>query len=127
MKHDEIFTRNLDGHMMVIGNWAARTSDQDAFVGMPLSDSRVERLRAGREKGQTDQDIYHELYPKPVRIRRSFQLEDMTPHQIAVVAQDLLDQELSSLKRMAKSDLIALVRRVAAMRGASIEVEVRLD
>ena len=127
MKHDEIFTRNLDGHMMVIGNWAARTSSQDAFVGMPLSDSRVEHLRAGREQGKTDQDIYHELYPKPMKVRRSFQLEDMTPYQIAVVAQDLLGQELDSLKRMSKSDLIALVRRVASMRGARIEFEVRLD
>lgn len=127
MKHDEIFTRKLDGQVLEIGNWEARSSDHDAFIAFPLSDSRLELMQMRREQGKTDRQIYREMHPEKKHIRRAITLEDMTTRQIVIVAQELLNAELDSLERMAKADLIALVRRIASIKGIRMELEIRLD
>jgi hypothetical protein len=66
MERDKIFTRKLDGQMVEIGNWEARTSDGDAFVAQPLTDSRLQMLRSGRSVGKSDRQIYRDMHPRDV-------------------------------------------------------------
>ena len=90
----------------------------------PLSDSKVGRLKSDRRKGKSDSQIFRDAHPPKPRIRRTISLEDLTLHQIALIAQELLNEELSTLKRMAKNDLIALVRRIATLKGAQIGFDI---
>lgn len=120
MKRDKIFTRDPEGRVIAIGNWEARTSDNDAFIGLPLSDSGMRALRAGRANGKSDRQIYYDLQKNRKSLRPSLPIEDLTVQQLVKIVTDLLEEELESLQRMDKSDLIELVKRLAHLRKVQI-------
>ncbi len=127
MKRDKIFTRDPEGRVIAIGNWEARTSDNDAFVGMPLSDSGMRALRAGREKGKSDRQIFYDIHRNRKGLRPSLPIEDLTATQLMKIATDLLEEELTSLQRMEKADLIKLVKRLAHLRKVQIGFDVDFE
>ncbi len=127
MKKDKIFTRNLDGQIIEIGNWKARTSHDDAFVGMPLSDSGLKQLRRGRERGKSDRQIFSDIQKTKRGNRPALTLDELTVAQLVKVATNLLDSELNSLEQMTKSDLVMMVKQLAKMKKVNIGFDIDLD
>ncbi len=127
MKRDKIFTRNPDGKVIEIGNWEARTSDNDAFVGLPLSDSGLRKLRQGRERGKSDRQIFYDIHKGKKQGRATLPVEDLTVRQLAKIATGLLEKELDTLERMSREDLIQLVRQLARLRGTNVGFDVDFD
>ncbi len=125
MKRDKIFTRNLEGRMIEIGNWKARTSQDDAFIGLPLSDSGVEQLRRGRERGESDRKIFFDIHGKKGN-RPALALEELTIPQLAKIVSNLLEEHLESVNRMSKEDLIQLVKRLAQIKKVNIGFDIDL-
>ncbi len=126
MKKDKIFTRKLDGRVIEIGNWEARTSENDAFIGVPLSDSGLQKLRKGRESGRTDRQIFHDIHKKKRSYRPAISIEDLTVQQLAKIASDLLDEKLDTLSRMSKEDLIQLVKRIAKLKRIRLGFDINV-
>ena len=127
MKGDKIFTKKPDGRVIEIGNWEARTSENDAFIGTPLSDSGLKKLRSGREKGKSDQQIFYDIHNLKIGHRPALSVEELTVQQLVKIVSDLLDEELDSLIRMSKEDLILLVKRLATLKNVQIGFDVELD
>ena len=128
MKKDKIFTRNLDGQIIEIGNWEARTSENDAFIGLPLSNSGLKKLRQGRKQGQSDRQIFFDIHHKNAKSSRPLlSVEELTSKQLAKIAQGLLDKELDTLEKMSKEDLVVLVRQLAKLRGTRVGLDLDLD
>ncbi len=127
MKKDKIFTRNLDGKIIEIGNWKARTSSDDAFVGTPLSDSGLRQLRRGRELGQSDPQIFNDIQKRKQARRPALSLEELTIPQLIKIATNLLESELTSLEQMTRSDLIMMVRQLAKMKKVNIGFDIDLN
>ena len=113
--------------MLEIGNWEARTSENDAFIGTPLSDSRVKELRAGREKGKSDSQIFYDIHRNRKGLRPSLPIEELTEAQLVKIITDLLEVELLSLDRLLKKDLIVLVKRLAHLRKVHVGFDVNLE
>lgn len=128
MERDKIFTRNLEGKMIEIGNWEARSSDGDAFVGVPLTDSGLLALRAGRSSGKSDQQIFQDIHHsrRPRYKKHTMTLDDLTTHQVLVIAHDLLGEEIASLSRLSRTDLIRLVKKLATIKKVTIELDLSL-
>ncbi len=91
---------------------------------MPLSDSGLRALHAGREKGKSDRQIYNDIHRNRKGLRPSLPIEDLTMQQLVKIATDLLEEELTSLQRMEKEDLILLVKRLAHLRKVQIGFDV---
>lgn len=128
MERDKIFTRDLEGKMIEIGNWEARSSDGDAFVGVPLSDSGLLALNNGRSSGKSDRQIFQDIHRsrQPRYKKHIMTLDDLTTRQILVIAHDLLEEEIASLSRMARADLIRLVKKLALIKKVRIELDLNL-
>lgn len=128
MERDKIFTRDLQGKMIEIGNWEARSSDGDAFVGVPLTDSGLLALKKGRASGKSDRQIFKDIHPnrRPRYKKHTMTLDDLTTHQILVIANDLLDEEIASLSRLSRTDLIRLVKKLASIKKVRIELDLNL-
>lgn len=123
MKKDKIFARKLDGRVMEIGNWEARSSENDAFIGVPLSDSGLRKLRSGRERGRSDQQIFQDLHHRKDTFQPALSLEDLTAKQLATIAIELLGEKLETLHLMTKSDLIKLVRGIAKLKKVNVGLD----
>ncbi|MFK7846830.1 MAG: hypothetical protein AB8G77_16130 [Rhodothermales bacterium] len=126
MKRDKIFTRNLEGRMIEIGNWKARTSQDDAFIGLPLSDSGLEKLRHGRERGESDSQIFFDIHDAKRGNRPALALEELTIPQLAKIVSNLLEEHLESVNRMSKEDLIQMVKRLAKIKKVNIGFDIDL-
>lgn len=127
MKKDKIFTRNPDGRIIEIGNWEARTSENDAFIGLPLSDSGLKQLRKGRERGKSDRQIFFDIHREKKKSRPSLSVDDLTTKQLVKIARGLLDKELPTLEKMSRADLIELVRQLAKLRGTNVGFDISFD
>ena len=124
MRKDKIFTKKPDGRVMEIGNWEARSSDNDVFIGMPLSDSGLDKLRRGRERGKSDRQIFYDIHKNKRGQRPAFSIEELTETQLAKIATDLLEEELGSINQMTKEDLIRLVKRLAKIKQVTLGFDV---
>ncbi len=127
MKRDKIFTRNPDGRIIAIGNWEARTSDNDAFIGVPLSDSGLEKLRSGRERGRSDRQIFQDIHRGKRKHRPALSVDELTIPQLSKMASDLLEEELDSLNRMSKEDLVRLLKRLVLLNKVRIGFDIELE
>ena len=126
MRKDKIFTKKADGRLMEIGNWEARSSENDVFIGVPLSDSALRKLRKGREVGKSDRQIFYDIHQKKQGMRPAFSIEELTVRQLAKIASDLLEEELDTLNRLSREDLMRLVKSLAKIKKVSLGFDVNL-
>ncbi len=124
MRKDKIFTKKADGRLMEIGNWEARSSENDVFIGVPLSDSALRKLRKGREHGKSDRQIFYDIHQKKQGMRPAFSIEELTVRQLAKIASELLEEELETLNRLSREDLMRLVKSLAKIKKVSLGFDV---
>jgi hypothetical protein len=122
MDPDQIFIETPDGRAIEVGNWKARQSDGDVFLGRPLSRNDEDQIEQGRRNGHSDPEIY-EARRRDDKVEYILDLESLGTEQICRIAEQLLSEDIESLRQMRKEDLATLVRRLADIQDVEIAVQ----
>lgn len=84
----------------------------DAIIAVPLTDSQVRQYREAKADGASDEAVFDRLFPHPVDQRIAIPIEELTKTQLVNLIKRVLDTELSTLERMSRADLSAMLRRL---------------
>ncbi len=63
---------------------------------------------------------------RPLYKKHTMTLDDLTTQQVLVIAHDLLDEEIASLSRLSRTDLVRLVKKLASIKKVRIELDLNL-
>ena len=114
---ERIFARVPDGRLLAIRNWRHRQRDDDAMIAVPLSADEVRHYLRQKKAGASDERIFDDLFPAPVLDRVAIAIDDLSKEQLVGLIGQVLEHRLESLERMARDDLVILLRAFCRGRG----------